>query len=83
MASSTTMPIARTSPNSEMLFRLNPRAAMTANVPNTATGTASSGMSAARQLWRNTSTTTATSPTASSSVRTTSLTESRMNGVVS
>ena len=83
MASSTTMPIASTRPNSEMLFRLKPSAAMTAKVPTMATGTAISGISAARQFCRNTSTTIATSATASSSVRTTSSTDSRMNGVVS
>ena len=38
MASSTTMPIASTRPNSEMLFRLKPSAAMTAKVPTMATG---------------------------------------------
>ena len=59
MASSTTMPIASTRPNSEMLFRLKPSAAMTAKVPTMATGTATSGMSTARQFCRNTSTTTA------------------------
>ena len=83
MASSTTMPMASTSPNSEMLFRLKPTAAMTANVPTMATGTATSGISAARQFCRKTSTTSATSTTASNSVRTTSATDSRMKGVVS
>ena len=56
---------------------------MTANVPRMATGTATIGMSVARQLWRNTSTTRATRPTASNRVRTTSRIDSRMNGVVS
>ena len=56
---------------------------MTAKVPTMATGTATSGISAARQFCRNTSTTRATSTTASSRVRTTSATDSRMNGVVS
>ena len=83
MASSTTMPMANTRPNSVKLFRLNPIAAMTANVPTTATGTATSGISAERQFWRNTSTTTATRTTASKSVSKTSRIDSLMNGVVS
>ena len=58
-------------------------AAMTANVPTIATGTAISGMSAARQFCRNTSTTMATRITASRSVLNTSWIDSRMNGVVS
>ncbi len=56
---------------------------MTAKVPTIATGTATSGMSAARQFWRKTSTTSPTRTTASSRVWTTSSTDSRMNGVVS
>ncbi len=83
MASSTTMPIASTSPNSVRLFRLKPMAAMTAKVPMMATGTATSGMIAERQFCRNTITTSATRAMASSSVRITSLIDSRMNGVMS
>ena len=83
MASSTTMPMASTRPNSEMVFRLKPTTAMTAKVPTMATGTAIMGMSTARQFCRKTSTTTPTRPTATNSVRTTSATDSRMNGVVS
>src|SRR5262249_61512400 len=45
IASSTTMPMANTSPNSDKLFRLKPKAAMAAKVPTTATGTAISGIS--------------------------------------
>ena len=45
---------ASTRPNSVRLFRLKPTAAMTANVPTIATGTATSGMIADRQFWRNT-----------------------------
>ncbi len=56
---------------------------MTANVPTIATGTAISGMTADRQFWRNSSTTTATRMTASRRVLKTSLTDSVMNGVVS
>lgn len=83
IASSTTMPIANTRPKRETLFRLKPIASITANVPTMATGTAIIGIRVARQLCRKTSTTMPTSTTASSSVRTTSRTDSRMNGVVS
>ena len=65
MASSTTMPMASTSPNSEMLLRLKPTAAITANVPTMATGTAIIGISTERQFCRNTSTTSPTRTTAS------------------
>ncbi len=47
-------------------------AAMTANVPTTATGTAISGIRVERQFCKNTSTTTATSTMASNSVSNTS-----------
>ena len=50
IASSTTMPIASTSPKSVRLLSENPIAAMTAKVPMMATGTAISGMSADRQF---------------------------------
>ena len=83
MASSTTMPIASTRPNREMLFRLNPRAAMTANVPISDTGTSIIGRIMAFQSCKNTSTTIPTSTTASSRVSNTSATDSRMKGVVS
>ena len=58
-------------------------AAMAAKVPTIATGTAMSGISVARQLCRNNSTTSATSTIASRSVLTTSRIDSVMNGVVS
>ena len=58
-------------------------AAITANVPMIATGTATSGISADRQFCRNSSTTTATRMTASRRVLNTSLIDSLMNGVVS
>src|SRR5438270_867826 len=54
---------------------------MAANVPISATGMASIGISAARQFWRNTSTTTATSTTASNSVPTTASTDAATNSV--
>ena len=56
---------------------------MTAKVPMIATGTAISGMTADRQFWRNSSTTTATRMIASRRVLNTSPIDSRMNGVVS
>ena len=68
MASSTTMPMASTRPNSERLFSEKPKAAITANVPTMATGTAISGMIAARQLCKKTSITSETRITASRSV---------------
>ena len=64
MASSTTMPIASTRPNSVRLFSVNPIAAMTANVPISDTGTSIIGRIMARQSCRNTSTTMATRITA-------------------
>ena len=55
--------------------------ASTAKVPTIETGTASSGMIEARQVCRNRITTSTTSATASSSVCTTALIESRTNTV--
>ena len=83
MASSTTMPIASTRPNSEMLFRLKPTAAITAKVPMIETGTSIMGRIMAFQSCRKTSTTIPTSTTASNMVLTTSAIDSRMNGMVS
>ena len=83
MASSTTIPIASTRPKSERLLRLKPNAAMNTNVPTIATGTATSGISVARQFCRNRSTTRATSRIASRSVLSTSAFDSSMKGVVS
>src|SRR5436853_184764 len=68
IASSTTMPIARTRPNNERLLMENPSASMTANVPTSDTGTAASGIIEARHVWRNTITTITTSRMASSNV---------------
>ena len=51
--------------------------------PEGATGTATVGMIVARQLWRNTYTTSTTRTMASASVFTTSLIETSMNRVVS
>ena len=83
MASSTTMPMASTRPKSVRLFRLKPIAAMTANVPINETGTSIIGRIMAFQSWRKTRTTMPTRMTASRRVLKTSLTDSRMNGVVS
>src|SRR3954462_1305425 len=83
IASSTTMPIASTMPNSDRLFSENPTAFMTASVPISDTGTANSGMIVARQVWRNTSTTSTTRSVASISVLTTSWIDSLTNTVVS
>ena len=68
MASSTTMPMASTSPKSESALIENPSAIITANVPTKETGTATSGMIEARQVWRNRTTTSTTSTIASKSV---------------
>ncbi len=68
MASSTTMPIARTSASNETVLAEKPSASMTAKVPIRATGTAMMGMIVARRLPRNTKTTIATSTKASISV---------------
>jgi hypothetical protein len=77
IASSTTMPIANTRPNSDSMFSENPNSAMAANVPTSDTGMASSGMRLARQVCRNTSTTSTTNATASNSVWMTSVIDSR------
>ncbi len=83
MASSTTMPMASTSPNSVRLFRLKPSAAMTANVPTSETGTSIIGRIIAFQSCRKNSTTPPTSRTAITSVLSTSSMDRWMNGVVS
>ena len=68
IASSTTMPIASTKPNSDSAFTEKPNRFMIAKVPTMEIGTASSGMIEARQVCRNRITTSTTSATASSSV---------------
>ena len=50
MASSTTMPIARTMPNKVRVLIENPRASIPAKVPIKETGTATAGIMVARQL---------------------------------
>ncbi len=81
IASSTTIPIERTSPNSDNVLREKPSRWSTASVPTIETGTASTGMSAARQTRRNTITTRITSKTASISVCETASSEARTNRV--
>ena len=61
MASSTTMPMASTRPNSDSVLMEKPNASSTANVPMIDTGTATSGMIEARQVCRNRITTSTTS----------------------
>ena len=53
MASSTTMPIASTRPNSDKALMENPNMYIAAKVPTMEIGTASSGMIEARQVCRN------------------------------
>ncbi len=71
IASSTTIPIASTSANSEIVLAEKPSASIAAKVPTSATGTAMIGTKVARRLPRNTKTTTATSTKASTRVETT------------
>ncbi|MNT74826.1 hypothetical protein D3C72_2136750 [compost metagenome] len=77
MASSTTMPMASTRPNSDRAFSEKPNMCMTAKVPISDTGTAASGMIEARQVCRNRITTSTTSTSASNRVCTTASMEPR------
>ena len=72
IASSTTMPMASTSPNNDSVLTEKPDASITANVPTIEIGTAASGITDARHVCRNNTTTMTTISVASSSVRTTS-----------
>ena len=65
MASSTTMPTASTRPNRVSMLSEKPNACITAQVPISDTGMATTGMSVARQVLRNSSTTSTTSAVAS------------------
>ena len=62
------MPMASTRPNSDSVLSEKPSASITANVPTSETGTATSGMIDARHVCRNTTTTMTTSRIASNSV---------------
>ena len=78
MASSTTKPVEMVSAISERLSMLKPNRYMTAKVPMSEAGTATVGMSVARQLRRKMKTTRITRTTERMSVRSTSLTDARM-----
>jgi hypothetical protein len=81
IASSTTIPIASTRPNRERVLMEKPKPSRTANVPTIETGTATSGITEARQVWRKSTTTITTSRTASNRVFTTSRIDSLTNTV--
>ena len=83
IASSTTRPIASTSPKSDKVLIEKPRKGKKAKVPMSETGTAIKGMRVARQFWRNRNTTRITSRMASTSVVTISLIPSVTGSVVS
>ena len=83
MASSTTIPIASTSPNSDKVFNEKPSKCMKAKVPTSDTGTATKGIIEARQVCKNSTTTSTTNNTASSRVFTTASIEPRTKTVVS
>jgi hypothetical protein len=68
MASSTTMPIASTTPNKVERLIVKPSAAIPANVPMMVTGMVVAGTSVARQFCRNTRMTRSTRTPASMSV---------------
>ena len=80
IASSTTRPVATISAISDRLFSEKPQRYITAQLPTRATGTAATGIIAARSLPRNSSTTRMTRPTAMSSVCCASRSVARMVG---
>ena len=83
IASSTTMPIARTSPRSERTLTEKPRIGKTAKVAISETGTVRSGINVARQFCRKMKTTMITRRIASKRVWTISLIPSEIASVVS
>ena len=83
MASSTSRPLARTTPNMVRVLMEKPKAAMAPKVPRSTTGTAMVGMMVARMFCKNRYMTRKTRSTASSRVLTTSSREARTKGVVS
>ena len=83
IASSTTMPIASTSPNSVSMLIEKPISSRPAMVPTSDTGMASIGMIVARMLPRNTYTTSSTSTNASMNVCSTSSIDALTKTVVS
>ena len=78
MASSTTMPMARISPRSVNMLSEKPKMSMNPNVPMSEMGTATTGISVARQLCRERKTTKMTKARASKSVLYTSWMDSEM-----
>src|SRR5438105_9980929 len=83
IASSTTMPIASTMPNSVSMLIEKPSAVMPIAAPMIEIGTAMIGISVARMLCRNKNTTSTTSTSASKNVWTTVSIDARVNCVVS
>ena len=83
MASSTTMPIASTRPNSVSRLIEKPSTYMPAKVPMIDTGMAITGMIIARTLCRNRKTTSTTSAIASTKVMATSSIDTSTKRVVS
>ena len=83
MASSTTIPMASTMANRVRVLIEKPNSHMPAKVPTSDTGTATMGISVARQFCRKTYTTAITSRAASPRVHNTSLADSWMKRVVS
>ena len=81
MASSTTIPTASTSPNSDSVLSVKPNVAMKKKVPISDTGMAMSGITAARQVCRNITTTSTTSTMASRIVSCTASTDCWINCV--
>ena len=77
MASSTTIPMASTKPNNDKVLIETPSHCITANVPIKDTGTAISGITDARHVCKNTTTTITTNAIASSSVLITASIEPR------
>ena len=82
MASSTTMPMASTRPNSVSRLIEKPSRYMPAKVPMIETGTASTGIRVARQFCRNRNTTSTTRTMASMKVVITASIEASMKWVV-
>ena len=83
MASSTTIPMASTSPNIDSVLTEKPSSGKKMNVPTSDTGTVRSGMMVARTFWRKMNTTMVTRISASTNVLTISWIEASTAGVVS
>ena len=83
IASSTTMPVASTIPNSVSVLIENPNSFTNANVPMSETGMVMAGMTVLRQFCRNRNITRMTSAMASASVTRTSLIDSRTTPTLS